>query len=82
MKRICIVLFVITALAVSMNSYGLDLKVDVKKKSCETACDRTYDECMKKAKEENEKAKNDVKKKTSDLACKQAKDECYKKCSK
>jgi len=82
MKKILIALFVITALAVSLSVYALDLNVNVKKRSCEAACDTTYDECKKKAKEDNEKAKDDVKKKASDLVCSQAKDECYKKCSK
>lgn len=80
MKKILIALFVIAAMAVSLSVFGFDL--NVKKKGCEAACDKTYDDCMKKAKEEQEKAKDDVKKKANELACKQAKEECYKKCNK
>ncbi|MDH4162195.1 MAG: hypothetical protein OEW15_05835 [Nitrospirota bacterium] len=80
MKKILIVLFVIAAVTLSLSVYGLDLGVNVKKKSCEAACDKSYDECMKKAKEDNEKAKDEVKKKAGELGCAKSKDECYKKC--
>lgn len=79
MKKIFIVLFVITALAISVSGYGFDL--NVKKKACETACDKTYNDCMKKSQDEYDKGKDSGKKKASDLACTQAKDTCYKKCS-
>ncbi len=80
MKKVFIALFVIAAVSVSMSSYGFDL--NVKKKSCEAACDKTNDECMKKAQKEFEQGKDDAKKKANELACTTAKDECYKKCSK
>ena len=80
MKKVLIGLFVITALALSVYSYGFDL--NLKKKGCEKACDTSYDECMKKVQEEQAKAKDDVKKKASELACGKAKDDCYKKCGK
>ncbi len=84
MKKIFVALFVIATVAVAASGYGLDLgvKVDVKKNSCETACDKTYDECMKKSKQEYEKGKDEAKKKAADLACSKSKEECYKNCSK
>lgn len=82
MKKTVLALFVIAAVAVAASGYGLDLNVDVKKKGCQAACDKTYDECMKKAKEDNEKAKDEVKKKANELACSKSKDECAKKCGK
>jgi len=82
MKKIMIVLFVIAVVTLSLSVYGLDLGVDVKKKSCEAACGKSYDECMKKAKADNEKAKDEVKKKASEVACSTSRDECNKKCNK
>ena len=79
MKKTLIALFVITAVALSVSSYGLG-PVNVKKKSCEAACDKADDECMKKSEKEFEQGKDSAKKKANDLACSKAKDECYKKC--
>ncbi len=82
MKKLGVVLFVIAAVVtLSLSGYGLDLG-NVKKKTCETACDKTYDECLKKSQQESEKAKDEAKKKAADLACSKSKDECYKNCSK
>ncbi len=82
MKKLVIALFVVAAVvSLSLSGYGLDLG-NVKKKSCESACDKTNEECLKKAQQEYEKGKDEKKKKAGDLACSQAKEECYKKCSK
>lgn len=85
MKKLVVALFVIAAVvALSWSCYGLDMNmnVDVKKKSCETACDKANADCTKKAQQEYDKGKDEKKKKASDLACSKAKEECYKKCSK
>jgi hypothetical protein len=78
MKKVLIALFVISALAFAASSFGFDL--NLKKKSCEKACDTTYDECVKKAQEDFEKGKDKAKKLAQETSCKAAKDECYKKC--
>ena len=81
MKKILIAFFVITTLlALSMYGYGFDL--NLKKKGCETACNSTYDECMKSAQKEFEQGKDKVKKAAQEASCGAAKDECYKNCSK
>lgn len=80
MKKRLVALFVSAALTSSMYAFGLDL--NLKKKGCETACDSTYDECMKKAMKENEQGTDKAKKAAQEASCKAAKDECYKKCAK
>ena len=80
MKKVLIVLFVVTALAISLYSYGFDM--NLKKKGCEAACDRSYDECMKSSQKDFDQGKDKAKKLASDTACGVSKDECYKKCSK
>ena len=81
MKKVLPGLCVIAALSFSLSAYGLDLNMNVKKKSCEAACSKSYDECIKKATEEGGKTKDAVKKKAGELACQKSKDECIKKCN-
>jgi hypothetical protein len=80
MKKSLIALFVIAAVAISVNGYGFDL--NLKKKGCETACDKTYDECMKSAQKEDEKGKDKAARVAKETSCRAAKDECYTKCKK
>ncbi len=80
MKKAYAVLFVVAALIITASVYAFDL--NLKKKSCETACDATYDECMKSAQKEYEKGKDEAKQLAQKKSCTAAKDECYKKCGK
>ena len=80
MKRLLIALFAVAALTVAVSVYAFDL--NLKKKSCETACDASYNECLKKAEVEDEKEKNEAKQLAQKKSCEAAKDECYKKCKK